>query len=90
MIKENEFKENIIMQAEMTVELERKKYRLIRAIISDTDAVRVSTIENLYNLEPCTFTMDEVRASVLQRKKKFETGKTNLIPHDSIKKHIVS
>ena len=59
------------MQTEMTVELERKKYKLIRAIINDTDAVRVSKIENLYNLEPCTFTMDEARASVIQRKNKF-------------------
>ena len=86
---EYEFKGNTIMQAEMTVELERKKYRLIRAIISDTDFVRVSKIENLYNLEPCSFTMDEVRASVIQRKNKFESGKTNTVSHDSIKRHIV-
>jgi len=78
------------MQAEMTVELERKKYKLIRAIINDTDFVRVSRIENLYNQEPCTFTMDEVRASVIQRKKKFESGKTNTVSHDNIKRHIVS
>ena len=78
------------MQAEMTVELERKKYKLIRAIINDTDFVRVSSIENLYNLEPCTFTMDEVKASVIQRKKKFESGQTKTVPHDSIKRHIVS
>ena len=78
------------MQTEMTVELERKKYRLIRAIIGDTDNSRVSKIEKLYNLEPCTFTMEEIRASVMQRKNKFDAGNINLIPHDSIKKHIVS
>jgi hypothetical protein len=74
------------MQAEMTIDLERKKYRLIRAIIGDTDNIRVLTIEKLYNLEPCTFTMEEMRTSVIQRKNNFETGKNNLIPHDSIKK----
>ena len=78
------------MQAEMTVEFEKKKYRLIRSIINDTDAVWVSRIENLYNLEPCVYSMDEVKESVIQRKNKFESGQTNLIPHDSIKRHIVS
>ena len=78
------------MQAEMTLDLERKKYRLIRAIIGDTDNSRVAIIEKLYNLEPCTFTMEEIRASVIQRKNNFDSGSINLIPHDSIKKHIVS
>ena len=78
------------MQAEMTVDLERKKYRLIRAIIGDTDNNRVSTIEKLYNLEPCIFTVEEIRASVIHRKNQFDAGNINLIPHDNIKKHIIS
>ena len=70
--------------------LERRKYRLIRAIISDTDDNRISGIEALYYPEPCVYADEEMRASVIQRKKDFEAGKIDLIPHEQIKRRSTS
>ena len=72
----------------MTV-LEKKKYNVIRAIMSDTNTERVTEIERLYNPEPCIYTSEELRASVMQRTQDFYDGKMELIPHDQIKRKVV-
>jgi len=72
----------------MTV-LEKKKYNVIRAIMNDTDTRRVTEIERLYNPEPCIYTAEELRASVMQRTQDFYDGKTELIPHDQMKRKVV-
>ena len=72
----------------MTV-LETKKYRLISAIIGDTDENRVLEIERLYDCEPCAYSDEELRVSVIQRRKDYENGKIFLIPHEQIKRRSV-
>ena len=72
----------------MTV-LEKKKYKLIRAIMNDTDGKRVAEIERLYEPEPCIYSTEELRASVMQRTNDFHNGKMKLIPHDQIKRKTV-
>jgi len=69
--------------------LERKKYHLISAIISDTDEDRVFEIERMYNPEPYSLSDEEMRASVIQRKRNFDTGKIMAIPHEQIKRRLV-
>ena len=72
----------------MTV-LEMKKYNVIRAIMNDTNSRRVTEIERLYNLEPCIYTAEELRESVMQRTQDFYDGKMKLIPHDQMKRKAV-
>jgi len=72
----------------MTV-LEKKKYNVIRAVMNDTDSRRVAEIERLYNPEPCTYTTEELRASVMQRTQDFYDGKMELIPHDQMKRKVI-
>ena len=72
----------------MTV-LEKKKYNVIRAIMNDTDSGRVTEIERLYNPEPCIYTEEELRTSVMQRTQDFYDGKMKLIPHDQMKRKVV-
>ena len=72
----------------MTV-LEKKKYKLIRAIMNDMDRKRVSEIERLYEAEPCMFSSEELRTSVTQRTNDYYAGKMELIPHDEIKRKII-
>ena len=72
----------------MTV-LERKKYNVIRAVMNDTDSRRVTEIERLYNPEPCTYTAEELRTSVMQRTQNYYDGKMELIPHDQMKRKVV-
>jgi len=69
--------------------LESKKYRLISAIISDTDEDRVYEIERLYNSEPRSYSSEEMRSSVIQRKKDFDAGKIFAIPHEQIKRRSI-
>jgi len=73
---------------DMTV-LEKKKYNVIRAIMNDTNTKRVAEIERLYNPEPCVYTAEELRASVMQRTRKFYDGNMELLPHDQIKRKLV-
>ena len=72
----------------MTV-LEKKKYKIIRAIMNDTDTRRVTEIERLYNPEPCIYTDEELRTSVMQRTQNFYNGKMELISHDQMKRKVV-
>ena len=72
----------------MTV-LEKKKYNVIRAIMNDTDSKRVTEIERLYNSEPCIYTAEELQASVTQRTQDFYDEKTELIPHEQMKRKVV-
>jgi len=69
--------------------LERKKYRLISAIIGDTDRKRVLEVERLYSPEPCVYSDDDLRASVNRRMKDFENGNTIPIPHEQIERRTV-
>ena len=69
--------------------LESAKYRLIIAIIGDTDEDRVLEMERMYNLEPCIYSNEEMQASVIQRKRDFDTGKIVAIPHERLKKRLV-
>lgn len=69
--------------------LEKKKYNVIRSIISDTNTRRVAEIERLYNPQPCIYTADELRASVIQRTQDFYDKKMELIPHEQIKRKTV-
>jgi methyl coenzyme M reductase subunit C-like uncharacterized protein (methanogenesis marker protein 7) len=69
--------------------LERKKYRVISAIVGDTDRKRVSEIERLYSPEPCVYSDDELRASVFKRVAEFEAGNVVPIPHEQIKRKTV-
>lgn len=73
----------------MTV-LEKRKYNVIRAIMNDTDTKRVIEIERLYNPEPCTYTVEELRTSVMQRTQDFYNGKMELIPHDQMKRKVIA
>ena len=70
--------------------LERKKFRVISAIISDTDRKRVSEVERLYSPEPCVYSNDEeLRKKVFSRMKDFEDGNAIPIPHEQIKRRTV-
>jgi len=69
--------------------LEKKKYRVISAIVGDTDRKRVSEIERLYSPEPCVYTDEELRASVFSRMANFEAGNVIPIPHEQIKRRRV-
>jgi len=64
--------------------LERKKYRLISAIIGDTDRNRVLEVERLYSPEPCVYSDDDLRANTYRRMKDFEEGGVIPIPHEQI------
>ena len=72
----------------MTV-LEKKKYNVIRAVMNDTNTRRVSEIERLYNSEPCTYSAEELRESVMQRTQDFYDEKMELIPHDKMKRKVI-
>ena len=72
----------------MTV-LEKKKFKVIRSIMNDTDSKRITEIERLYEPEPCIYTAEELRASVMQRTNDFYNGKMELIAHDQIKRKVV-
>jgi len=69
--------------------LEKRKYRLISAIIGDTDSRRVSEVEPLYSPEPCAYSDDELRANVFRRMKDFEARNVVPIPHEQIKRRTV-
>jgi hypothetical protein len=69
--------------------LESKKYHLISAIISDTNEDRVFEIERLYNSAPCMYSNEEMRASVMQRKRDFDNGIITAIPHEQLKRRSV-
>ena len=69
----------------MTV-LEKKKYKVIRAIMNDTDRNRVTEIERLYDSAPCVLTAEELQESVARRTNDFYNGKMELIAHDQIKR----
>ncbi len=78
----------------MTV-LEQKKFRLIRAIMNDTDEKRVSEIEKVYKRltkqeENPSFmcSLEELRASLPEIEKEFAEGK--YIPHEEMKRKHVS
>jgi len=72
----------------MTV-LEKKKYRIIRAIMNDTDRKRVTEIEKLYEPEPCIYSEEELRTSVIRRTNDFYNGNMELIPQEQIQRKIV-
>jgi len=72
----------------MTI-LEKKKYNIIRAIMNDTNTRRVTEIERLYNSEPCVYTAEELRVSVMERTQNFYDEKMELIPHDQMKRKVV-
>jgi len=72
----------------MTV-LEKKKYRIIRAIMNDTDRKRVTEIEKLYEPEPCIYSKEELRTSVIRRTNDFYNGNMELIPQEQIQRKIV-
>ena len=69
--------------------LEKKKYRLISAIVGDTDSRRISEVERLYRPAPCVYSDDELLANVSLRMADFETGNTVPIPHEQIKRRTV-
>jgi hypothetical protein len=69
--------------------LESTKYRLISAIIGDVDEERVLKIEHLYHSEPCMYSNEEMRASVIRRKKDFENGNIVAIPHEQLKRRLL-
>ena len=69
--------------------LERKKFRLSSAIISDTDRKRVSEIERLSSSEPCVYSNEDLCASVFRRMEDFENGNVIPIPHEQIKRRTV-
>ena len=73
----------------MTV-LEKKKYKIIRAILNDTDRKRVLNIERLYSSEPCIYTTEELQTSVINRTNDFYAGKMELIPHDELQRKVIS
>jgi hypothetical protein len=69
--------------------LENRKYSLISAIIDDANEDRVFEIERLYSNEPCVYSDDELKATVLQRWKDYKNGKIIGIPHEQIKRRVV-
>jgi 4'-phosphopantetheinyl transferase EntD len=42
--------------------------------------------ERLYSAEPCIYSSEEMRASVMQRKKDFDSGRSCAIPHEQLKR----
>ena len=56
--------------SEMQVSL--LKYRLISAIIEDTDESRVLEVERLYNQSSYLYSDDEMRKNVMQHKKDYD------------------
>lgn len=80
----------------MTV-LERKA-KFISAILTDSDEERFVEMEKFYKslkkrkLEedaPCMYTIEEVRARVLQQMKDLKAGKLEFIPHEQIERKII-
>ena len=70
----------------MTV-LERRKYKLIRAILNDTDLKRLKQIEKLYFDEnPLSYSVEELRESIDDFEKRFISGNFEGIPHDEVMK----
>ena len=69
--------------------LESKKYGLISAIIGDDDEDRVVQIERLYTSEPLVYSSEEIRTTVIQRKRDFDDGKIIAIPHEQMKRRVV-
>ncbi len=78
----------------MTV-LEKKKFRLIRAIINDTDEKRVAEIEKIYKKlskqEKLSFmcSLDELRECLDLQEKDLAEGKIELIPHEQLKRKAI-
>jgi len=70
----------------MTV-LERKRKRLIHAIMHDTDEKRMLQIEKLYFDEsPLCYSVDELRESIDDFEERYFSGKFEGIPHDEVLK----
>ncbi len=74
----------------MTV-LERKKFeqrkiRLSRAIMNDLDENRVSQIEKLYDVNPLSYSVKELRKSIDEFEKRYISGNFKGIPHDEVMK----
>ncbi len=79
----------------MTV-LERKKSKLIRAIMDDTDENRISEMERVYRRlrkqqsEPCVYSVKEMNESLCKIEQDFATGKIAGYTSDQMRKrHVV-
>ena len=44
--------------------------------------------ERLYSAEPCMSSNEEMRTSVMQRKKDFDSGRSYAIPHEQLKRRL--
>jgi len=70
----------------MTV-LERKRKRLIHAIMNDTDLKRMSQVEKLYFDEsPLCYSVEELRERVQEFEDEYISGNFKGIPHEEIMK----
>ena len=70
----------------MTV-LERKRKRLVHAIMNDTDIERITLVEKLYFSEnPLCYSVEELRERVQEFENEYISGNFKGIPHDEIMK----
>ena len=73
----------------MTV-LERRKYKLIRAILNDTDLKRLKQIEKLYFDEnPLSYSVEELNESLRQIEKDLENGTMKFYTSEQLRRHVV-
>ena len=74
----------------MTV-LEQRKYRLIRAIMEDTNESRVLEIEEVYynNNNPLLYSLDELNERIQQFEQDEADGKMKYYTSEQLRKHVV-
>ena len=74
----------------MTV-LEQNKYRLIRAIINDTNESRVLEIEELYysNNNPLLYSAEELNERIKQFEQDEANGNIKYYTTEELRKHVI-
>ena len=72
----------------MTV-LEQTKYRLIRAIIDDTDEKRIKELTKYYDDNPLLYSADELNKRIQQFEKEQAAGKVKYYTSEQLRKYAV-
>ncbi len=65
---------------------EQRKIRLSRAIMNDVDENRVLQIEKLYDVNPLSYSVEELRERVREFEEEYMSGNFKGIPHDEVMK----
>ncbi len=65
---------------------EQRKIRLSRAIMNDVDENRVLQIEKLYDVNPLSYSVEELRERIREFEEEYMSGNFKGIPHDEVMK----